>query len=174
VKTTYTVGVLERALSNYLRTRSFLDGHVQQIRSDGPPPKRPKTTAAREVPLGHSPSQGPWPFSEPPRAKTPFDGKTKGRAIEELMAVCIDIEDAFLATDADGNHVLPDEDAELLYRRYVYEWTLDEMCAAYGYANRYSMNRRCQRAVRNLLHVIERPHGQKLPRTPGPRPGLFR
>ena len=174
MKTTYTVGTLERALANYLRTRSFLDGHGQQIKDGGGPAvKQTPTAPRREVPLGYTPNQ-PWPFWEPPRAKEPFDGKTRGRALEELLAVCIDIEEAFTARDDDGNYVLPHDDAELLYRRYVYEWTLDELVAAYGYADRHSMRHRCQRAVRNLLYVIERPHGQKIPRTPGPRPGLSR
>jgi hypothetical protein len=128
----YTVGRLEKLLSNYLDIRATLNGRTQQLHD---------TNAIEE--------EHARPFSNRSHAKAPQNGKGRARMLEDLHVSVIDIEEAL-------PRLAPDDQQLIIEYHILHSKTLDELCGERGSTSRGSMQRRVQRSVSRLVDVLER------------------
>ncbi len=144
---TYTVGIVERLLRNYLDIRSYLEGKGQLLPDTYTVKPAPRTNKER-MPLGQTALSQPWPFMEAPRARAPMDGKARARTIQDLHVSCLDIEEALKK--------LHDDDVELLLKYHILQThTLDQLVVERQVTSRGSMQRRVRRAVERLVRELE-------------------
>ena len=146
---TYTVGLVERILRNFLDIRYTLEGNVQQLH-DTAIVRNPVHASTRERPLGMSVNDPRgWPFREARHAREPMNGKAKARAKEELHCAVLDVEEAF--------PFLAKDDQELILKYHILQThTLDELLIERGLSSRGAMQRRILRAVERLRREMER------------------
>lgn len=144
---TYTVRSVERFLRSYLDILCTLEGNTQSLH-DTYVTKKKKKTHREAVPFGQTTQGEPWPFMEPKHARSPTDGKTKARFLEDLHCAVLDIEEAF---------PLLSEDDQYLIREYhiTQNKTLDELMVERSVASRGSLHQRIHRAVRRLTYLME-------------------
>ena len=160
VNKVYTVPIVERILHSYLDIVLLLEGGSTTI--DNPFIVQQHARVG-ELPLGQRPTDAPWPFREHRHARRTYDGKARGRSMEELHCAVLDIEEAmeylrWLSNHHD-NEVTRQQAAEDFYLIYMYHilhyYTLDELAAQRNVKSRGSMQLRLSRAVKRLTRILE-------------------
>ena len=156
----YTVPIVERILHSSLDIVLLLEGGSTTVDNPFIIEQKPRSG---ELPLGQRPTDPSWPFHEHRHARRTFDGKARGRSMEELHCAILDIEEGMAhlqwLSKHHANEVTRQQAAEDFYLIYMYHilhyYTLDELAAQRKVKSRGSMQLRLSRAVKRLTHILE-------------------
>lgn len=96
-----------------------------------------------ELPLGHSHSDGPWPYMVKSNAPTRVDGKRRAMKAQDIHVAMIDLEQ--------GLRCLTDNYLEVIYKYYLFQtFTLDELVPELGLGMKSSVQKRRDSALKAL------------------------